>query len=565
MKIKLSKKLTIIFGVILLAFLLRGIVSSNLDMNADELVYSIRGINFLSTGRLSLMEQAPTYYYVQALLYELFGVSVFITRLPNIIFGSFTVILIFLIGKEYFGNKKAYIASFLFAISGYSILRNVEMDMMAIFLMLFSMYFYIKGLKYNEKYFIHSSIFLGVGLMTKSLVLLFVPIFIIHYFIWQRKIRINIDIKKILYSIGIIIIIVLPILSYNLFLYEEKGIVDIRFSQYLGMHQDQYQHLSAAEKSWEFERFTAISKSIFKRFFKEDFIIFIFGTLGIGLSYYKKKKLTSLFLLSILIPIVFLSGITSSASHYIVVIPFICLFASLSINFIAEKMKKKLNFKHTLAVILIIISILNMIQIMESSKDPFSRASIVELRNFAKEIPDNSLVITDSRIYRGNVAYAFHDKHYLEGNYFNQMMEQINNIPSESIPIDTYFIECESDDCGWGKSKISPELHQFSESLVDHFKTKSIKIKNIKDGKNNYTLYKTTLTIKPEALSFADSTHYFFQYPVGWWTNEGVFDTYKVKGFINSLINIIAYISLWLGIGVALLSIFYLIHLLNRN
>ena len=127
-----------------------GILRDAISVGADEAIYVTRGIDIISANRLSTMDQGPVYYYILDIGYKLFGVNAFSSRLPGILFGSLSVILIYFIGKEFFNKKKAMIASFLFAVSGYSIKFITELDMLMTFFLLFSIYFFIKGLKYHE-------------------------------------------------------------------------------------------------------------------------------------------------------------------------------------------------------------------------------------------------------------------------------------------------------------------------------------------------------------------------------------------------------------------------------
>ena len=143
MKIKISKTALMVIGFVLLAFTLRTIISFNLNIGADETIYAVRGIDIISANRLSTMDQGPIYYYIMDIGYKIFGVSAFSSRLPGVLFGSMAVILVFLIGSEFFNKRKALIASTLFAISGYAIRAITELDMLMTFFILLSIYFYI--------------------------------------------------------------------------------------------------------------------------------------------------------------------------------------------------------------------------------------------------------------------------------------------------------------------------------------------------------------------------------------------------------------------------------------
>ena len=72
-------------------------------------------------------------------------------------------------------------------------------------------------------------------------------------------------------------------------------------------------------------------------------MIFIFGLAGLGLSYKRKYKFTGFYVLSMIIPLLFLLGTSRSKTHYTLLFPFLSLFAAETIYFIREKVKLKLK------------------------------------------------------------------------------------------------------------------------------------------------------------------------------------------------------------------------------
>ena len=134
---KISKTFGYLFLIFLLALILRFLAASYVDVGTDEMIYSIIPLNIISAGRLGTVEQSPLYFYLADVGYTFSGGLGQITaRLPSIIFGSLAVFLVYLLSLEMFANKKAaYISSFLWALSGYALRHNGEMDMSAFFLL----------------------------------------------------------------------------------------------------------------------------------------------------------------------------------------------------------------------------------------------------------------------------------------------------------------------------------------------------------------------------------------------------------------------------------------------
>jgi 4-amino-4-deoxy-L-arabinose transferase-like glycosyltransferase len=167
--------------IVLFGCILRILAANNAHLNPDELAYALTPVNFISTGKISTFHQSPAYFYLTDIGYQLFGVSALTSRLTAIIFGSLTIIIVYFLAHEFFNNKKkSLIAAFLFAISGYSIRFNTEMDGIAIFFVMLSLLYYIKGLKYKETYFLYSAVFLALAFLNKPLAAVLAPLFILY-------------------------------------------------------------------------------------------------------------------------------------------------------------------------------------------------------------------------------------------------------------------------------------------------------------------------------------------------------------------------------------------------
>lgn len=561
MKIKISKKVILILFFVVLAFVLRTTVALNLNINADEAVYATRGVGIIEAGRLSTLDQSPIYFYMLDVGYKFFGVNAFSSRLPGILFGSLAVIFVYLIGKEFYDRKKAIAASFLFAISGFSFVLMIELDMFMTFFVLFSIYFFIRGLKYDEKYLLWSAIFLGIAVLIKSIALLVIPAYAVYYLVHNKKIKIDKKSIKI-YALCILlgILIVSPILAYNYLLYKDKGISDIYFSQYFDVNKEVYSGLNI-EKGWNFGEFFNNIKAIPKDMLVYDALLLIFSLLGIILSTKNKKEMNWFFLIIIAVPLIFLLGTTSSRSHYIYFFPIFCIFAAEGIFYITEKIK----YKKIIFLILLIVFITN---IFLARNELTNGAAIVELRSAVEEMPENSLVVYDARIYTGLASWALNDKHYLSSSYLNELLGKMNQLPGESRIMPVYFIECVKNDCAWGRGMLqNKEMQESSEKIVVLFENDSEKIGEFYDDylpekPHTYTIYKKEMAINEQVFSAVDSTHEFYYYPVGWKTDKEIFDDYETHNILDSLVNLIAKVMLYISLIIALFSIFYAFYLL---
>jgi len=216
-------------------------------------------------------------------------------------------------------------------------------------------------------------------------------------------------------------------------------------------------------------------------------------------------------------------------------------------------------------LIFILILVLSIFSIKEhgifSGKNEITK--IIEYKN--KNIEENSLVIVDSRTYRGRIALAFNDRHYLESSYLDQLGKSQEQIPGSFVQLKTYFIECITDDCGWGTINDQQDFNSSMENVVSLFKNNSKELEVIKNsyGDDYFRVYETSLTLKESSLQLADSTHDWFYYPVRY--EKESFDDYKVNGFFDKVLDKLAHYILYLEILITLISGFFLIYFLFRD
>src|SRR3989344_1466140 len=173
MKINKTKLLLLI--IIVLSLILRLYAAYHTDVATDEMIYSLIPFNIISAHRLSTVEQSPVYFYLDDIGYAFSGdISALSARITSVIFGALAVLVIFLITKELFREKKAaLLAGFFFAVSGHALHFNIEMDMVAYFFVLLGIYFLIKAWKGDEKNVYYSFLFLALAVMVKRIAFLF--------------------------------------------------------------------------------------------------------------------------------------------------------------------------------------------------------------------------------------------------------------------------------------------------------------------------------------------------------------------------------------------------------
>ena len=196
-----KRRKLILIVIILLGFCLRYYAATSISINYDEWneYPSVKEISF-EPGNINLpfvsknTEGSIGYEYLVRMGWYCFGDSLLGARLPFIILGTLTILIIYFITKLALGTKTALLASFLLSISQYhiSLTKSPEDDGIMFFGALSLLLFY-KAIKTNKKLMLLNGVVLGVGYWFKEYIFLLIPIYIIflivcsEYRIWLRS------------------------------------------------------------------------------------------------------------------------------------------------------------------------------------------------------------------------------------------------------------------------------------------------------------------------------------------------------------------------------------------
>ncbi len=158
MKNSFLKNSNFILGLILiLTFCLQVYKLSSESFWMDE-VYTIQTTELPLIDMLKeRLERAhsPIYFLMMRPWIDIFGKSEFALRFPSVIFGTLTVCLTFLVGREFFGRRTGLVAAFLVAINAMIIeyAQEARPYTLTVFLVLLSVYFMIRMEKADFKRF----------------------------------------------------------------------------------------------------------------------------------------------------------------------------------------------------------------------------------------------------------------------------------------------------------------------------------------------------------------------------------------------------------------------------
>ncbi|OGE24560.1 hypothetical protein A2688_02390 [Candidatus Daviesbacteria bacterium RIFCSPHIGHO2_01_FULL_38_8] len=222
-------KLFSLFIIILLAFVLRfyRVVDVPPSLNWDEVSIGYNAYSILKTGRDEWGALLPTHFksygeyklpvqiYASIPAIAIFDLNDFSVRLTPVIYGTLTVLLIFLLGRGLFKSNVVGLASaFLLAISPWHIqlTRASFESSFALFWIVLGVWLLLKGF-YHPKWSIMSMIPFAVSVYTYNTTRVFTPLFLfsilIIHFNTLKKYQ-----KYIFLSIAVFAILMLPLVPY---------------------------------------------------------------------------------------------------------------------------------------------------------------------------------------------------------------------------------------------------------------------------------------------------------------------------------------------------------------
>lgn len=226
------KKIILIL-ILILGTVLRiwGVGSSPPGFNADEASLGYNAYSLLKTGKDEWGERIPLvfksfsdykpgiYVYLAIPFITLLGLTELAVRLPSIILGILSILLIYLLSQEIFKNKIIDLASaFLLAISPWAIhfSRGAWETNLATFFILLGMICFFWGLK-NFKWFFLSVIYFTLSMYSYQSTRVIVPLLLLSLILIYRK---NLVKKQIIFPAIFSVFLLIPL---ALIIFSGKG------------------------------------------------------------------------------------------------------------------------------------------------------------------------------------------------------------------------------------------------------------------------------------------------------------------------------------------------------
>lgn len=180
-------------------------------------------------SKLSFHDAPPLVFIIQNIFFTILGDNTFAMRLPFALAGIGTLLFVFASAKKMFGKKAAILSSAALSLSTLFtwVSRISYLEGIEVFFITLAFYLFIRALE-KDSYFIWFWCALGYATMSKYTSLFLLPFAVIYVWIWRRKEFLN---KKFILGTFIFIVIISPVIFYNIMVFKTRGHLDVQLSQ----------------------------------------------------------------------------------------------------------------------------------------------------------------------------------------------------------------------------------------------------------------------------------------------------------------------------------------------
>ncbi|MBU6142070.1 glycosyltransferase family 39 protein [Patescibacteria group bacterium] len=234
---------------------------------------------------LSFHDVPPLFFMVQHYFFMLFGDSLLVARLPSLLAGIGTLLLMYYIGKRLFQNEYAgVLAAALLAVSNMHIWisRSSLIEGLEVFIIAGAILIFLHFLEDRKKWWPWLGVALGAAALTKYTAVFIVPVFLIVLLMRDRKLLLA---GEFWYAVVLAAILFSPVIVYNIEMYHAVGHFDLQFA-YL-FHQATPEWQASLGKVQD--PFGNIGSNLLAMY-SIPFLVLAFGGFVLGLVEWFKKK-----------------------------------------------------------------------------------------------------------------------------------------------------------------------------------------------------------------------------------------------------------------------------------
>lgn len=279
----MKRNFLVLLLIIFVAVFLRLYKYDFADVITDEVFYGYRSIGLIdslnspwqptpfewyetvpSWAKLSFHDHPPLLFWIQHWFFKIFGVNLLGMRLLSILAGIISVWLTYEIAKKLFVSEKiALLSAAILAINPYHVwVSKIGIqESVVIMMMLLAVWLFLKTLEQTRYYYL-AVIAAGFAILTKYTAFILLPIFGI-YLLWRH--RGLLSWRRLVLAAILLLLILSPVIIYNLKLYAARGHFDYQLSYLLKQNVPEWQIRPGREMPGGFaDRFS----NLFVKFFR---------------------------------------------------------------------------------------------------------------------------------------------------------------------------------------------------------------------------------------------------------------------------------------------------------
>jgi len=311
-------------------------------------------------GYLSFHDMPPLVQGIQFVFLNLFGQGSLSALLPFILSGLLTTYLLYYLMNKIANRPKALLTAGLFSLTSYAVWasRTGYLEGVAVVFIVLSVIAWLFFLKSNKnKYLYYWAIAIALALLSKYITLFLLLAVFIYILIWRRDIFRN---KHFWSSIIIMLLVLSPVIIYNIMVFKTRGHFDAALSSMLGMHPQDYSVIASRGTNTNFLRNIG---TIFVVLYRST-SIFLFILYILSLIYFlgevikRKAGFVINFLLINILAIVLMFAFSGAPTRFLsIILPFISILSSLFIFVIWKWLDSRKHYKKIFILLLILVFI----------------------------------------------------------------------------------------------------------------------------------------------------------------------------------------------------------------
>ncbi len=239
---------------------------------------------------LSFHDLPPLAMLIQYFFIKILGADTIGVLLPFVLSSLLVIFFLYDYLKKLVNPLIGLLAAMIFAVSSYSVwtARTGYLEGVEVLFIILSFFFFLFFIKEKQlKYFYFFVIFTALSLLTKYTSLFLIPAALVYLVVFQRSIFKN---KHFYLALLTGLVLLSPIIIYNIFVFKTRGHFDAAFSSMLGMHPEDFSAIAERGVNTNFlQNLGSIMVVIFRSSTWGLSLIYVFSALAFTIKIVRRQ------------------------------------------------------------------------------------------------------------------------------------------------------------------------------------------------------------------------------------------------------------------------------------